>query len=158
MIYQKSRMKSKQEVLQSKPPSLCLQTLMVGLCVLALSIYSVQTTTCSASMSSSSATITETHKFTGSSSVEIFKVVVGPVSNSLYYLDQIYISSNSAVVRKVDASGSLTWMASFAFNPVMKSLAVDATEESVYVSSQTNPLVVLKLNASTGAIITQHKL
>ena len=109
MIYQKSRMKSKQEVLQSKPPSLCLQTLMVGLCVLALSIYSVQTTTCSASMSSSSATITETHtfdlhvsrlnfnfifnsilrKFTGSSSVEIFKVVVGPVSNSLYYLDQI---------------------------------------------------------------------
>ena len=109
MIYQKFRMKSKQQVLQLKPPNLCLQTLMVGLCVLALSIYSVQTATCSASVSSSLATATERYtfdlhfsclnfdfifnsilrSFTGSTDVRTYRVVAGPVSNSLYYLYRI---------------------------------------------------------------------
>ena len=158
MIYQKFRMKSKQQVLQLKSPRLCLQTLMVGLCVLALSIYSVQTATCSASVSSSLATTTERYSFTGSPIVSAFRIVVGPVSNSFYYLYRLFSGSNSAAVRKVDASGSQTWMASFLFNPIVKSLAVDATEQSVYLSVRKTPLIVLKLDASTGALVSQHQL
>ena len=158
MIYQKSRLKSKQEVLQLKPPSLCFQTLMVGLCVLALSIYSVQTATCPASVSSSLATVTERYTFTGSVPVRTYGVVAGPVSNSLYYMDYLYTSDSYAVVRKFDTSGSRTWMASFNLNLNGKSFAVDASERSVYLSTYSNNLEVLKLDASTGAIASQHLL
>ena len=79
------------------------------------------------------------------------------MSNSLYYLYLVY-TPNSAAVRKVDASGSQTWMASFAFQPITKSLSVDATEQSVYLASRENPIVVLRLAASSGSIVTQHQL
>ena len=66
--------------------------------------------------------------------------------------------SGNAAVRKVDASGSQTWMASFALTPLMKSLSVDATEQSVYLASKESPLVMLKLLASDGSVVSQHKL
>ena len=71
----------------------------------------------------------------------------------------VYTSpSNNAAVRKVDASGSQTWMASFAFYPIVKSLSVDAAEQSVYLTSYENSLVVVKLLASDGSVVSQHKL
>ena len=84
-------------------------------------------------------------------------MAVGPVSNSLYYV--YYLSSpTSSVVRKVDASGSQIWMASFAFYQILKSLSVDAAEQSVYLASKESPLAVLKLAASDGSIVSQHQL
>ena len=59
MAYQIPRFKSKRLVSQLKLPRNCLQTLMVGLCIVALSICSVQTAICSASVSTSAATTTE---------------------------------------------------------------------------------------------------
>ena len=53
------RIKSKRQVLQFKPSCLWLQTLMVGLCVLAASICSVETATCPPLVPSSAAIITE---------------------------------------------------------------------------------------------------
>ena len=152
-------MKSKQQVLQLKPPSLCLQTLMVGLCVLALSIYSVQTATCPASVSNSLATIIEQYTFTRCTYVVLTGVVASPVSNNMYYMYRLHISASQyTAVRREDAFGSQTWVISFAFSLVYKSLAVDAAEQSVYLSANLYPMVVLKLAASTGAIVSQHKL
>ena len=140
MADQISKFKSERQTLKLKPPHPCLQTLMVGLWVLALSIYSVQTATWPSSVPSSAATTTEQYRFLGYSSTQTYGIAVGPVSNSLYYLYYIYTSpSNNAAVRKVDASGSQTWMASFAFYPIMKSLSVDAAEQSVYLASYDNP-------------------
>ena len=59
MADQIPRINNKLLIKQLKPPRLCLQTLMVGLCVLALSICSVLTATCPPSVPSSAATITE---------------------------------------------------------------------------------------------------
>ena len=81
---------------------------------------------------------------------------MGPVSNSLYYM--YCLTLTDSVVRKVDASGSLTWMASFHFYPISKSLSVDAAEQSVYLASVSDPIVVLKLTASGGSIVSQHQL
>ena len=101
-----SKFKSERQTLKLKPPHPCLQTLMVGLWVLALSIYSVQTATCPSSVPSSAATTTEQctfdlyfgklksdfiynsilRRFSGYSSTQTFGIAVGPVSNSLYYL------------------------------------------------------------------------
>ena len=58
----------------------------------------------------------------------------------------------------MDASGSQTWMASFRLFVNRKSLAVDAREQSVYLSAGTANFEVLKLDASTGAIASQHSL
>ena len=159
MADQIPRIKSKRQVLQLKPPHLCLQSLMVGLFMFAISIYCVQTVTCPSSVPSSTTTITEEGSFSGFTNTNTFGMAVGPVSNSLYYLYRLGTSpSYNTAVRKEDASGSQTWMASFAFYPIMKSLSVDAAEQSVYLASNTSPIVVIKLAASDGTIATQHAL
>ena len=157
MADQMSRIKYKQPVLQSKPSGLCF-VLMMSLCVLAVNICSVQTATCSSSVPPLTTTTTEQCSFTGYTLTKTYGVAEGQVSKSLYYLYWLSTPSSSAVVRKVDASGSQTWMASFAFQPIIKCLSVDATEQSVYLSRFANPLVVLKLAASDGSIISQHQL
>ena len=53
------KIKSKRQVLHSKPPHLSLQTLILGLLVLALSICSIQTAICPPSVPSSAAMTTE---------------------------------------------------------------------------------------------------
>ena len=100
------KIKSREQVLRLKPPHLCLQTMMVGLFMLAASIFSVQTATCPPSVPCSAATTTEQctfdlhfvylkSDFILSSIFSSFStytytytrgVAVGPVSNSLYYL------------------------------------------------------------------------
>ena len=161
MADQIPRIKSKRLRFQLKHPLLCFQALIVGLCVLALSICSVLSATCPPSVPSSAATITELSSFTGYTSTYTYGIAGGPVSNSLYYL--YWLSSPSipisnAAVRKVDASGSQTWMTSFAFWPLSKSLSVDAAEQSVYLASRNDPLIVLKLLTSDGSIVSQHQL
>ena len=115
MVDQASRIKSKAQILQSKPPRLCLKTLMVGLCVFALSICSVLTATCPPSVPSSATITTEQctldlHfvnlkynfmfsstlcNFSGYSGTQAFRVAVGPVSNSLYYSYQLQSEKKS---------------------------------------------------------------
>ena len=106
MADQIPKIKFKRQVLSLKPPHLCLQTLMVGLWVLAASICSVQAATCPSSVPSSAATTTEKctfdlhfgdlksdfilssilRSFPGYTYTYTAGVAVGPVSNSLYYL------------------------------------------------------------------------
>ena len=151
------RIESKQSVLQSKTSRLRFQIFIVGLLMLSSRVSLVQTTTCPSSVPSSAKTTTEECNFIGESAYTV-GVVGGPVSNSLYYL--IYLDTlNSAIIRKVDVTGSQSWMVSFSFSfhPIQKSLSVDATEQSVYLASQTNPLVVFKL-ASNASIVSQQAL
>ena len=148
-------MKSKQSIRQSKTSKLCFRIFITTILVLTAIISSVKTATCSSSVPSSAATTTEQCSFIGYDYTFTYGVVGGPVSNSLYYL---LFSPNSAAVRKVDASGSQTWMASFAFDLILKSLSVDAAEQSVYLASRTYPLVVLKLSSSDGSVVSQHQL
>ena len=158
MVDQIPKTKSKPQVLQLKAPCLCLKTLMVGLCVLVLSICSVLTATCPASVPSSAIIVKEQCSFTGYTTIQTFKVAMGSVSNSLYYSYQLTSSSYNAAVRKVDASDSQIWVVSFAFDPIVKSLSVDAAEQYVYLARKTNPLTMLKLATSDGSIVSQHHL
>ena len=158
MADQISKIRFKRLVLQFTPPRICLQTLMIGLWMLVANICSVQTSTCPPSVPISAATTTEQCSFTEYTNTRTFGVAGGPISNSLYYLYWIYIPNNAAVIRKVDSSGSQTWMTSFGFWPIAKSLSVDVAEQSVYLASETNPLVVLILAANDGSIVSQHQL
>ena len=158
MADQIPKFKPKRQVLQLKPLRLCLKTLIVGLWVLALSICSVQTATCPSSVLYSAATTTEQCNFTGYTTTETFGIVGGPVSNSLYYLYRLNLPSYSAAIRRVDASGSQTWMASFVFDPIVKSLSVDAAEQSVYLATSTATLGVLKLSTRDGSKVSHHIL
>ena len=103
------------------------------------------------------ATTIEQGNFSGYTDTQNYGIAVGIVSNSFYYLYCLSTSFNSAV-RKINASGTQSWMASFAVDPISKSLSVDASEQSVYLAGLTNPLVVLILAASNGSIVSQHQL
>ena len=109
------------------------------------------------SFTSNSYTITsEECSFTGSSTTSAYKVVFGPVSHSLYYL--YYLGTpNSWAIRKINQDGSLAWMAALSFNPIIKSLIFDSSEQYVYVASFTNPVDVVRLSSSTGSIIDQRR-
>ena len=158
MADQISKTKSKAQVLKMKCPRICLKTLMVGLCVLVANICSVLTATCPPSVPFSATKISEQCSFSGFNSVETYGVAGGPVSSSLYYLYRIFNPTFNASVRKVDASGSQTWVASFASYLIVKSLSVDAAEQSVYLASFTNPIMVIRLAASDGSVVSQHLL
>ena len=149
--------KSKTQVLKFKPPRLCLKTFMIGLCVLVTSICPVLTATCPSSVPSLAATTTDECNFTGFATTYTFGHTIGPVSNSIYSF-LLLSSPDKATVRKEDASGSQTWLASFTFRQVRKSLSIDVAEQSVYFSSLTSILVVLRLAASNGSIVSQHQL
>ena len=158
MADQIPKTKSKAQVLKMNHPRICLKTLTVCLCVLVASICSVLTATCPSSVTSSATITSEQCSYTGYTYAQTYGVAVGPVSSSFYYLYALNTPSTGTAVRKIDASGSLAWMASFSFYPTMKSLSVDVVEQSVYLSSWTNPPIVVRLTASTGSIVSQHQL
>lgn len=112
---------------------------------------------CPASVSSLSAITEEQFSFTGYSSTTTYAVERGAVSNSLYYSLEIN-SPKGTVIRRVNADGTQNWLVSFAFESIIKSLSIDSTEQNVYFWSRTNPIVVLRLSASNGAIVSQNQL
>ena len=108
--------------------------------------------TCSASGSNSYLTTSDQCSFTGYTTIAL-DVVSGPVSNSLYYLYKLTQGSFYTAIRKINQDGSLAWMAVLSITPTHKSLAVDTLELYVYVSYANNPLIVVRLGASTGSIV-----
>ena len=65
---------------------------------------------------------------------------------------------DNAVVRKTDTSGVQSWIVSFAFIPNAKSLAIDSTEQNVFIASKASPMVVLRISAGTGTVTEQNSL
>ena len=49
-------------------------------------------------------------------------------------------------------------MSSFALKPNMKSLSVDSTEKYLYFTGFMYPLLVMRLSAADGTIVSQHQL
>ena len=147
---------SKQNNTNPKLLSLSFRSLIIYLFLLAGGIQSIQSYTCPNSIPSSSATIKELCSFSTFSSTFTYRTVEGPMSSNAYYLYQL-ASSNTAI-RKVDSLGSEIWLDSFIFKPIMKSFAVDSTEQFVYLASLNSPLEVLRLSAENGVIINLNKL
>ena len=122
---------------------------------MALCVSIANAGTCSSPPSGTASVVTETASFSGFSTSRMYKIVNGPVNNMLYSL--MYVStSDNAVVRKTDTSGVQSWIASFAFLPIAKSLAIDSTEQNVFIASKTTPMIVLRISASTGAVTEQN--
>ena len=53
---------------------------------------------------------------------------------------------------------SLKWTTRFVFPPWTKSLAIDSTETNVYVLIKRGPADVLRLDSSTGSLISTFQL
>ena len=67
-------------------------------------------------------------------------------------------SPNDCVIRKINTDGSLAWMTALgSFNPIMKSITTDGVEENVYIGAMKNPLDVLSMSATTGAIVDAQR-
>ena len=78
--------------------------------------------------------------------------------NIFSFEKKIVQSPVTAVVRKVNAAGTQNWLASISYQPVEESLWIDAAENYVYFSLLTYPLVVIRLNTSSGSIYSVHGL
>ena len=67
-------------------------------------------------------------------------------------------NQDKAVIARVYQNSTLNWMAAFSFWPIIKSLATDPNEQSIYVASYTDHLSVIKMNSSDGSIKYQQQL
>ena len=136
------------------------RALMTCLIVLLLCLSSCTAASCQSSVPSSSVIIVEQHEFSGITYINeyTYGVAVGKVSNSFYYFARLYFPSNDIVAWKVDSSGSHKWIASINCEPSTKSFKIDATEQFVYFTTLTNPVVVVLLSTNNGEIVRQNSL
>ena len=112
---------------------------------------------CPSSSSYKHAISTEESSFSGFTQTYGFSMVEGMITHSLYYSYWIY-TPDSMVIRKINANNTLEWMASFSFRPIEKSLFIDSIEQCLYIGSYTNPLNILRLSPSTGALLDAQTL
>ena len=122
------------------------------LCLITTSHWS----TCPSSSTISNTITSDQCSFSGYTYTETYNVALGPVSASLYYLYLINAPINWAI-RKINPDGSLAWMTALSFQPIMKSLSVDALEQHVYAAGFTIPLDVVRLGAGTGSIVDAQR-
>ena len=159
MAKQMSRIQKVWFALKTKTSLLLFKVFIIGLWVFSSSYYLAQAAICPSSVPSSSATIKEQYNFTGYSNVQTYGLVAGPVSSSLYYMYYLSTTPNKVAVRKVDASSSQSWIASFNFWPILKCLSVDLAEQSLYLANNDSTiLTVLRLSTLDGSVVSQHQL
>ena len=61
------------------------------------------------------------------------------------------------VLMKLNLSGTKFWLNSFEIDSLRNSLSIDVKELNIYLAGNYNPVIVLRLDSSNGAIISQHK-
>ena len=135
-----------------------LRMLVFTLIILIMRVQMSFAATCPSSVPSSAAIQTELSGFSGYSYSMTYNAIGGPVSNDVYYLYAMYKASIEWAVRRVDQTGSEVWAASLALTPVKRGLSVDDTEQNVYFSILASPIIVIRLSASSGALVSQHTL
>ena len=95
--------------------------------------------------------------FTGYSFTQVFRVVSGPIENSLYYLYLINSPGNYLGIRKYSSSETYVWDAVISQRPVNKFLEVDPIEQNVYAATYSVPTIIFKLIANTGVLDTMQQ-
>ena len=114
--------------------------------------------TCPSSSSTLNTITSEQYSFLGyTGGTHTYKMVLGPVSASLYYLHYVFTPGGNSAIRKINLDGSLAWMAALSFWSIVKSLSVNTLEQHVYVASSSNPLDVVRLGAGTGVIVDAQR-
>ena len=58
----------------------------------------------------------------------------------------------STILQKITSANNIIWQSAYAFHPLIKCLAIDKNEQSFYTVILSNPTVIIKSDASTGAI------
>ena len=111
--------------------------------------------TCSSSISNKYSLTTNVGSFNGYASSSIYQVVEGPVSLNLYYL---YYFNPNAVIRRIGTDDTLKWMAALVFSSRGLRMAIDSTEQNIYVWDFGTPLSVMKLQTSDGVIVYYNVL
>ena len=69
----------------------------------------------------------------------------------------VFTSTINWAIRKISQDGSLEWTAAFSSDIIMKGLAVDSIEMYAYVGWYANPLDVIRLSATSGALIDAQR-
>ena len=126
---------------------------LIMISLLSLSYWS----SCSTSDLNSNSIETNLFTFSGYPGAATFGIINGPISESLYYLIEIFYPFNT-VVRKVSLERKELWITAIGFRPLIKTLSIDTNEQHLLFASFSNPLNVFRLSTSTGAIVGSQKL
>ena len=62
------------------------------------------------------------------------------------------------VICRISPDGSLVWMTAIQFQPNLRSLSIDASEQTVYFAKLGGNLTVIRIRASDGTILGEQNL
>ena len=84
------------------------------------------------------------------------------ILSKLIILKYLISSPSQTAIRKTGANGILNWMIGLTGYPSIKSLSIDAAEQSVYLWISTsgvyNSFGIISLSASTGSINSAYEM
>ena len=108
--------------------------------------------TCSASVSSAAITSNQ-HSYTGATTVYAFQAVAGPVSKCMYFVNSAEGTKRDGIVRKYNTDDTLSWMAALLIHVSIRGVVIDSSEQNVYIATNNNPFIVIRLRTSDGVIV-----
>ena len=59
---------------------------------------------------------------------------------------------------KISTTNNILWQASYSFNSAFKNLSVDSVEQYIYFASFSNPVTIIKLDSTNGAVVSAHNM
>ena len=79
--------------------------------------------------------------------------------NEILHIEIIALFVNTpstTAIRKINSDNSLAWMTAVTFQPMYKTLSIDSTEQNIYFAQYSNPILVVQLLSTTGAIVSSR--
>ena len=59
---------------------------------------------------------------------------------------------------KISTTNNISWQASYSFNSAFKNLSVDSVEQYLYFASFSDPVAIIKSDATNGAVVSAHNM
>ena len=139
------------------------KAIMVLALLLSIPLHTTHSSTCSSSVPSTNAIKTQTQAITQTGSntklyTYLYNWVQGQISNSLYQLYYYYNDGDKTAVRRVNEDDSVAWISAMVWEPIIKSLVVDSSEQYLYFAIEYNLFCIISMYASTGRVIDWKKL
>ena len=83
----------------------------------------------------------------------------GPVSKCIYYFDDLYNGTAYQIaIKKIKQDDTLDWLASFQNRFWFESPVIDSNEEYLYFITGSIPFDVLRINTTSGALVSAAEL
>ena len=71
----------------------------------------------------------------------------------MYFVNSAEGTKRDGIVRKYNTDDTLSWMAALLIHVSIRGVVIDSSEQNVYIATNNNPFIVIRLRTSDGIIV-----